>query len=317
VLVLFGGLTLALVMVLAQTSTTLIAHAMSLSPLSHTPAAVSNVTASTPTTITLISLPNPAAVSQTVIFTATVHIPPYSATPTGSVQFQVDDVNLGSAVSLTGRQASMSTSWSATGTHTITAMYSGDANFGASTSVALSQCAGCSILASTNADSFILSNEPPGYLIHQLIAGGYGNLNLYSTLTYISQESNPTVADIITPAFLHALKSVPAGSPIFTTLLNQVDFDGAVAISTDGTAQFVEIYGQNYNGTSGTTTLKSSIAGVGYGDFLNSSSGYPNPVTSRNSITGSGSSITNTTYNVIGIGWGVGNYSLYLPLIMR
>jgi hypothetical protein len=52
-----------------------------------------------------------------------------SGTPTGTVQFQIDGTNAGAPVSLSGGKASFSTSTLGAGTHTITALYSGDGFF--------------------------------------------------------------------------------------------------------------------------------------------------------------------------------------------
>src|SRR5262249_25654474 len=54
------------------------------------------------TATALVSSPNPRAAGQAVTFTATVTaVSPSPATPTGSVQFAIDDTNTGSPVTLT------------------------------------------------------------------------------------------------------------------------------------------------------------------------------------------------------------------------
>lgn len=82
------------------------------------------------TTTTLDSSANPSTYGQAVTFVATVASG--AGTPGGSVQFKVDGADLGSAVSLSGGQASLSTASLSGGTHTITAQYSGSANHAAS-----------------------------------------------------------------------------------------------------------------------------------------------------------------------------------------
>src|SRR5262249_52566393 len=57
----------------------------------------------------------------------------------GTVQFRVDGSDLGSPVSLVNGTASISTAGLSVGPHTITAFYSGDSLFAASTSDALKQ----------------------------------------------------------------------------------------------------------------------------------------------------------------------------------
>ena len=89
------------------------------------------------TTTTVASSTNPAVFGQPVSFMATITPSnPSIGTPTGTVQFQVDGANFGSPVMLTnGVAASSLTSNLPVGGHTVTAVYSGDTNFAASTSV--------------------------------------------------------------------------------------------------------------------------------------------------------------------------------------
>jgi len=83
---------------------------------------------------TLSSSLNPSAVGQAVIFTA--HVAPSAAT--GSVSFYDGSTMLGTGT-LSGGVASFSTSSLARGTHSIKAVYSGDANVNGATSTVLSQ----------------------------------------------------------------------------------------------------------------------------------------------------------------------------------
>jgi hypothetical protein len=79
---------------------------------------------------------SPALRGTTVIFTATVSaVAPGVGTPTGTVQFRIDGVNVGSPLALnSSRQAAYSTSTLTVGLHTVSAVYSGDSGFNASTS---------------------------------------------------------------------------------------------------------------------------------------------------------------------------------------
>src|SRR5262249_2387858 len=93
---------------------------------------IANVAA--PTTTTLSSSLNPAQIGQGVTFTATVS----GTSPTGSVDFK-DGSALLATVSMTGNQASYTTSSLTAGSHSITASYSGDSTNGSSTSTILYQ----------------------------------------------------------------------------------------------------------------------------------------------------------------------------------
>ena len=88
-------------------------------------------------TTTIGSSQNPSVYGQSVTFTATVSAVG-SGTPTGTVTFYDGATPLGSGT-LSGGTAAYSTSALALGSHSITAVYSGDTNFNTSTSTALNQ----------------------------------------------------------------------------------------------------------------------------------------------------------------------------------
>lgn len=84
----------------------------------------------------------PTSIRQaTVVFTATVTArAPGAGTPTGAVQFQLDGVNTGLAMSLNpSGQAAYATNLLADGRHTIKVVYLGDGSFTTSTSGAITQ----------------------------------------------------------------------------------------------------------------------------------------------------------------------------------
>ncbi|MBI5216620.1 MAG: Ig-like domain repeat protein [Ignavibacteriae bacterium] len=91
------------------------------------------------TATSLVSNQNPSVFGQSVTFTATVTATsPGAGTPTGSVEFFDGVTSLGTST-LSGGSASLSTSTLSTSSHSITAVYSSDVNFNASTSPALTQ----------------------------------------------------------------------------------------------------------------------------------------------------------------------------------
>jgi hypothetical protein len=100
-----------------------------------TPLAVPVIQATTATTVT--STPNPSVVLYPVVFTAKVK--GNGATPTGTVNFLADGVAMGSSTLDATGTATFTYSALAVGTHSITAVYAGDANDVASTSSAVSQ----------------------------------------------------------------------------------------------------------------------------------------------------------------------------------
>ena len=90
-----------------------------------------------PTKITVASTVNPSAFGESVTFTATVAAQ-VNGTPTGTVTFSDGSTTLGQATVNAGTATYPSASL-ATGSHSITATYSGDSNFTGSASTALSQ----------------------------------------------------------------------------------------------------------------------------------------------------------------------------------
>ncbi len=96
------------------------------------------VTVSPPPTTTLLSSSqNPSSLNQPVTFTATLQLTS-SGTPTGTVTFYDGSFSLGIAT-ITNGSAQFTDPGFQIGTHSITATYSGDANFSGNTSAALSQ----------------------------------------------------------------------------------------------------------------------------------------------------------------------------------
>jgi hypothetical protein len=84
------------------------------------------------TTSSVTSNVNPSMINQNVTFTATVAgNPAVSCTPTGTVTFKDGATTLMAGVSLSGGQATFSTSSLPAGHRSITAVYSGDSNFNA------------------------------------------------------------------------------------------------------------------------------------------------------------------------------------------
>jgi hypothetical protein len=86
--------------------------------------------------VTVSSSANPAAMKTPVFFTAALD----QSAATGTVQFVVDGKNFGSpAAVVNGVATSDATSKLNPGTHTVSAVYSGDANFNSATSATLTQ----------------------------------------------------------------------------------------------------------------------------------------------------------------------------------
>ncbi|HLJ96699.1 MAG TPA: peptidylprolyl isomerase [Gemmataceae bacterium] len=90
-------------------------------------------------TITVTASPNPATAGQSTTLTAIVAaLPPGGGTPTGTVTFQDGTTSLGTVTLDSTGKATLQTSSLTAGAHMITVTYSGDKDFNAATSTALS-----------------------------------------------------------------------------------------------------------------------------------------------------------------------------------
>jgi hypothetical protein len=89
------------------------------------------------TTTTLTSSPNPSAVNQSVLFTATI-MTNSGGSPTGTVTFKEGTTTLGQGTVING-QATLNYAFTSPGGNSIVATYSGDSNFAPSSSAPLKQ----------------------------------------------------------------------------------------------------------------------------------------------------------------------------------
>jgi hypothetical protein len=91
------------------------------------------------TTTSLSSNKSPTSSGENVTFTAVVTPLGGSGTPTGNVNFLADNITMGTGISNGSGHWTLTTAALASGTHSITAGYTGDTNFSASTSAAIEQ----------------------------------------------------------------------------------------------------------------------------------------------------------------------------------
>jgi hypothetical protein len=191
------------------------------------------------TTTTVTAAPNPSVFGQAVTLSATVSaIPPGSGTPTGTVSF-FDGATLLGTATLVGGVAIFTTSALAVGTHSITAVYSGDADFmgsAASATTTTTQAATITTLtAAPDPSSFgqpvtftaSVSAVPPGAGIPSGTVSFFDGATLLGTATV----NGSGVATLSAAAAIgsHSLTAVYSGdinftgsaSPVTTTTVNQ------------------------------------------------------------------------------------------------
>ena len=145
----------------------------------------------TATTTQLASSPNPAALGQTVTLTATVSPTPTGA-PLGTISFYDGATLIGTGTVNASGIATLTTSTLATGTHSLTAVYSGNASFATSTSSPVNEA-----------------------------------INLTATTTVLGASPNPAAAGQ-TVTLTATVSPTPTGSPLGTVSF----YDGATLIGT-------------------------------------------------------------------------------------
>ncbi|MGB8982551.1 MAG: Ig-like domain repeat protein, partial [Anaerolineales bacterium] len=164
---------------------------------------------------------SPSGYGTMVIFTATV-TEPGVGTPAGSVEFFADGMSLGISALDAAGQAMLSTTSLAPGSHNITATYGGDANFGASTSPALTQVveAPPGVLRITDVSGGeIVENEHTNAAITQLLVVFSKDMNAadtQNTLNYNLMRDGSTVIPIdgITYAAQTATLNINGGAAL-------------------------------------------------------------------------------------------------------
>ena len=157
-----------------------------------------------PTTTAVSPSANPSIAGNPVIFTAVVT--GSGATPTGSVTFRDGAATIGTGTLNGSGQASFSTSGLAAGSHSITAVYAGDANFTGSTSPTLVQQVNQGSALSSSTTALTVSPNPA--------ASG-------TTVTFTAQVSTGSGTPTGTVTFRDG------GTPV-----------GTVAVNGAGTATF-------------------------------------------------------------------------------
>jgi hypothetical protein len=122
-------------------------------PFASSVATLSQTVNGQPTSTTVNVAPNPAAAFATLVLTSTVTAT--SGTPTGTVTFNANGTKLGSAPLNASGAATLSVAAPLPGTYSITAVYSGDASYNASTSAPVTEtitaaASGTTLTASPN-----------------------------------------------------------------------------------------------------------------------------------------------------------------------
>jgi hypothetical protein len=223
-----------------------------------------NQPASTATTTSVTSSANPSVSGQGITFTATVTAGGGSGTPTGTVQFVIDSGNAGGPVSLIsagGRTtATYTTSSLSVGSHTVSAIYSGDSAF-----------AGSSGHLSGNQ----IVNQPTSIATTTTVASSanpsVSNQNITFTATV-----NPAGGGTPTGTVQFVIDSGNAGGPV--SLNRGVATSGSISSLAVGSHSIQAIYSGDSNFTGSTGSLTQIVNPTTAVTAL-IVSGFPSPIT--------------------------------------
>ncbi len=194
-------------------------------------------------TLTSVSAsPNPATTGQKVTFTATVDST-VAGTITGTVTFYDGAAQLGTPVTLSGSEAQYSTTTLSQGTHSITAVYSGDSNYTTSTSPAVTQ--------TINASGKATSTTTLKSSLNPSTTG--------ASVTFTASVSSSTAGTITgTVSFFDG--STQIGSPVTLS-------GGAAAYTTSalaqGTHSITAVYSGDTNYSTSTSPIVSQVVNAG------------------------------------------------------
>ena len=208
---------------------------------------LSQIVNKTAATVTLNSSANPSVFGQSVTFTIIVTAASGPGTPTGTVVLQ-DGSGTMSTLNLVNGQTTFTTSSLAVGSHSITAAYNGDANFGAS-SASLSQVVtkdASSMTLSSSANPSVFGQSVVMTATVSAIAPGAGTPT--GTVSFSDGPTNLGSANLANGQASFNLSALAVGSHSVTA---SYAGDGNFNSSSSTTAQTV-------NKASTATTLSSS-----------------------------------------------------------
>jgi hypothetical protein len=247
---------------------------------------VLTITAATPT-VTVSSNSTPTTYGNPVTFTATL-----PATATGTVTFKDGGNTIGAPVSLSGGSPSTATystspSLLTAGTHTITAVYSGDTNFGA--------------LTSSNFIQTISKATPTTSIVSNATSTAYGNPVTFTAT--VTTGATGTVA-FKEGSTTYGIVNLSNGSPNIATFTTST-------LPVSGSPHQIMAY---YNGDTNFATSSSSNVSLTVTSAAttvavssnSTSTTYGNPVTFTATVQGATSATGTMTFNDNGIQIGTG-----------
>jgi subtilase family serine protease len=216
--------------------------------------AVSQVVKKSATTTALVASVNPSSFGQPVTFTATVSAA--SGVPDGTITFQKNGTTLATGT-LSAGKATLVTAALAPGTHTITAIYAGSANFTGSTSTGVAEVTNAtatttkvtsSLNPSTRGQAVTLTatvsagayGTPTGSVTFKNGTGILGIVNLVGGTATLSTSNLPGGANAITVVYGGNADYLTSTSAVLTQTVNRsttaTTLVSSLNPSTQGTA---------------------------------------------------------------------------------
>lgn len=168
-------------------------------------------TSGRPSTTTLSSSLNPAAVDESVTFTATVT--GQSGTPTGTVTFDFSG-NPSSVIALSGSTAVFPWTFDDSGSISVTATYSGDTTFAPSTSGAFTQTVDADFVTITGSPQQPLTQNASGDYVAQVTIMNTGDVTITSLQVTIAGTTLGSGSLLSAPAVVANL--APGASAMVT-----------------------------------------------------------------------------------------------------
>jgi hypothetical protein len=193
---------------------------MPLDTIDYTTAAASvklTVVPGTPV-ITLTTSANPVFASNAVSFTAS--LPSYASTETGTMTFYSGSTAIGTAP-VSGGSATLTTTALAAGTQSITAVYSGDSDYGPGTSNPVSEIVQDFTLTFASGNGSVTA-QPGGQATYSLVVTPTNGTHLPAGVTLSASNLPPGMTAIFSPA------TISAGAPS-TTVTVTITLPGKAA----------------------------------------------------------------------------------------
>jgi len=222
-----------------------------------TSAVLTETISQAPTTTTVTASPNPSVFNQWVTFIVTVS-PSTGGTPTGTVTLMDGTTNLSTATLSAGGPARIMYSGLLPGTHSITAVYSGDTNFSASTSTALTETVNPASSTTVVSSSLYPSTYGQVVTLTATVQAPQG-INPFGTVTFMDGSATLGSSSLSNGSAQFTLSGLAAGSHTVTAVYAGNTY--LTGSTSTGLAQSV-------NAASSATTVSSSVNPAVFGQTV-------------------------------------------------